>query len=123
MNNAFNSKIPVEEEIMPSSGFVASVMDAVRQEAAAPQPIAFPWRRALPGLTAVGAASVMFFVAVVRMLKMPMKPSRINVAAVESWLHLLPQTNAGWVGFALLLTLLALLFSLRLARSQSGAGF
>lgn len=38
------------EEIVPSSGFVASVMEAVQQEAAAPAPIPFPWKWALPGL-------------------------------------------------------------------------
>ena len=38
------------EEIIPSSGFVASVMEAVREEAAAPAPIPFPWKWALPGL-------------------------------------------------------------------------
>jgi hypothetical protein len=39
-----------EDEILPSSGFVVSVMEAVRREAAAPPPIPFPWQRALPGL-------------------------------------------------------------------------
>lgn len=38
-----------EEEIVPSSGFAASVMEAVRQEASAPAPIPFPWKWALPG--------------------------------------------------------------------------
>ena len=36
------------DEIVPSSGFAASVMDAVRREASAPPPIPFPWKRALP---------------------------------------------------------------------------
>jgi hypothetical protein len=39
-------------EILPSSGFVASVMNAVREEACAPPPIPFPWKRLLPGLAA-----------------------------------------------------------------------
>jgi hypothetical protein len=38
------------EEIVPSSGFLASVMEAVQQEATAPAPIPFPWKWALPGL-------------------------------------------------------------------------
>ena len=38
------------EEIVPSSGFVASVMEAVRADADAPAPIPFPWKWALPGL-------------------------------------------------------------------------
>jgi hypothetical protein len=45
------------DEIVPSSGFVASVMEAVQQEAAAPAPIPFPWKWALPGLiVSVGMA-------------------------------------------------------------------
>ena len=37
-----------EDAILPSSGFAASVMDAVRREALAPPPLPFPWKRALP---------------------------------------------------------------------------
>lgn len=45
------------DEIVPSSGFVASVMEAVQQEATAPAPIPFPWKWALPGLiVSVGMA-------------------------------------------------------------------
>lgn len=45
-----------EDEILPSSGFAVSVMDAVRREAAAPPPIPFPWKRALPGMVVGGLA-------------------------------------------------------------------
>ena len=38
-----------EEELVPSSGFLAEVMERVREEAAAPPPIPFPWKRAIPG--------------------------------------------------------------------------
>jgi hypothetical protein len=41
-----------EAEIVPSSGFTASVMNAVRGQAQAPPPILFPWKRALPGMAA-----------------------------------------------------------------------
>ncbi len=51
-----------EDEILPSSGFTVSVMDAVRREAAAPPPIPFPWKRALPGLVAAGFAQAGFTV-------------------------------------------------------------
>jgi hypothetical protein len=51
-----------EPEIIPSSGFAVSVMDAVRREAAAPPPIPFPWQRALPGLCAAGFVIVWAFV-------------------------------------------------------------
>ena len=41
-----------QERILPSSGFVDAVMRAVQHEAAAPAPIPFPWKRALPGIVA-----------------------------------------------------------------------
>ncbi len=39
-----------EEGLLPSSGFVAAVMERVRKEATAPAPIPFPWKRMAPGL-------------------------------------------------------------------------
>jgi hypothetical protein len=54
-----------EDEILPSSGFSASVMDAVRREAAAaaaPPPIPFPWKRALPGLVVAGLTLILVLV-------------------------------------------------------------
>src|ERR1035438_7135157 len=50
--------LATEEELMPSSGFQASVMDRVRQEAALPAPTPFPWMKAiLVILVASGAVS------------------------------------------------------------------
>ena len=46
------------EEIVPSSGFVASVMEAVQQEAAAPAPIPFPWKWAVPGFVVSVAMAI-----------------------------------------------------------------
>jgi hypothetical protein len=51
-----------EDEILPSSGFAVSVMDAVRREASAPPPIPFPWKRAMPGLVAAGVVLVLVLV-------------------------------------------------------------
>ena len=47
-----------EEALAPSSGFAASVMNAIREETLAPAPIPFPWKFALPGIAAVLAALV-----------------------------------------------------------------
>lgn len=44
------------DSLLPSSGFAASVMDAIQQQATAPAPIPFPWKRALPGIIAMLAA-------------------------------------------------------------------
>ena len=54
-----------EDAILPSSGFAISVMDAVRREAAAPPPIPFPWKRALPGLVVGGFALALVFLTLV----------------------------------------------------------
>jgi hypothetical protein len=47
-------RILLEQEVLlPTSGFAASVTDAIQQEAAAPAPIPFPWKWALPGIAAI----------------------------------------------------------------------
>jgi hypothetical protein len=57
--------------IEPSSGFAASVMEAVGEQASAPSPIPFPWRRALPGLA--GAAVAVAW-GVVEFLRLSLAP-------------------------------------------------
>ena len=47
-----------DDEIVPSSGFTARVMDAVHLEATTPPAIPFPWTRALPGIVAAAVALV-----------------------------------------------------------------
>ena len=47
-----------EKDILPSAGFAASVMEAVRREVATPPPLSFPWKRALPGAVATSLAIV-----------------------------------------------------------------
>jgi MFS superfamily sulfate permease-like transporter len=58
MNDDLDRMLMEREEIVPSSGFVASVMEAVRQEVAAPAPIPFPWKWALPGFIVSVALAV-----------------------------------------------------------------
>lgn len=57
-----------DDRLIPSSGFTAAVMNAVLREGAAPAPLPFPWKRALPGILggamtligAICAGAVMF---------------------------------------------------------------
>lgn len=49
----FDRVLSAEEEIVPSSGFTRAVMGAVLHEASRPMPIAFPWKRAVPGLVLI----------------------------------------------------------------------
>ncbi len=72
------------DDIVPSSGFVASVMDAVRQDASAPAPIPFPWRRALPGIIAAGVAAIVAIVFFVSQLTRPTQLSTIAIQPVSS---------------------------------------
>lgn len=67
-----------EEEIIPSSGFVAAVMEAVESEALAPRPVPFPWKRALPGLVSVGVAFVWLVVEFARVQLGPTLPMELG---------------------------------------------
>lgn len=93
-----------EEELIPSSGFAASIMDRIREEVVAPPPLSFPWKRAVPGI--VLAAGVFGWGAV--------ELSRHAIAAVHtaptlpthlSATVLAPVESIGWVGLALSLSL------------------
>jgi hypothetical protein len=106
-----------EQEIIPSSGFVNSVMDSVRREALTSAPIPFPWTRALPGLASVvvslglllivgGAAVTRGVAAQSQPLALPFAYHRILEA---------PRTiEAGWIVLALLLSLASAKLSIRL---------
>jgi hypothetical protein len=48
--NEIDRILSQEEIVRPSNDFTARVMRRVRAEAAAPEPIEFPWRRFLPGM-------------------------------------------------------------------------
>ena len=54
-----------EEPLTPSSGFAAAVMESVREVAAEPPPLAFPWARFAAGAIAcaIGAAASVVVIA------------------------------------------------------------
>jgi len=88
-----------EKDIMPSTRFTKSVMDAVRAEASAPPPLTFSWLRVLPLL-----ATAVFTVAWI--ILQPARPVN-GVSWMERLSALLAQVEAwgiGWVLLALLLT-------------------
>jgi hypothetical protein len=110
-----------EDEILPSSGFAVSVMNAVRQEAAAPPPIPFPWKRALPGLVAAGLALLliptMIVVAMVRRVGIP-ATAHGSVSIPSMFPSLLQPNLEGaliWVALASLVAFLSTKLSMRLA--------
>ncbi|MGA9668957.1 MAG: hypothetical protein WBQ94_07100 [Terracidiphilus sp.] len=106
--------LATEDALIPSSGFLASVMERVREEAAVPPPIPFPWKRTIPGVVFIlGALAWIIFELIRRGLPtvsgLPLIAPHIT-AAVER-----PLEQAGWVALALGVSLLSWLLSRRLA--------
>jgi hypothetical protein len=106
--------LATEDELIPSSGFLSAVMERVREEAAAPAPIPFPWKRAIPGILFAiavlgwGAFELMrAALPAVRTISLP--SPHLSVALAR------PLEDAGWVALALGVSLLSSLLSRRLA--------
>lgn len=108
-----------DEEILPSSGFTASVMEAVRSEAAVPPPIPFPWKRALPGMTVAGfvLASILiaWIAAISRLIGASASPqpstSSPSIAPLLS--HGNIESLVAWIVFGLLIAFLSTKLSMR----------
>src|SRR5271167_248816 len=113
-----------EEEILPSSGFAVSVMDAVRREAAAPAPIPFPWKRALPGLVVGGFALASVLIAIVAAIPHAGKAATPQFsmslpAVVPPLFHGGIESAAIWTVLALLAAFVSVKLSMRLASSAA----
>jgi hypothetical protein len=107
-----------EEELIPSSGFLASVMERVHDEARMPTPLPFPWKRAIPGIV---LASGVFGWGAVEFARQAIQASRTTSltqlqipASVER-----PLEQAGWVALALVISFASWVFSRRLAGQSS----
>jgi hypothetical protein len=110
-----------QDAILPSSGFADSVMAAITREAAIPAPIAFPWKRALPGLAAVAAVGVILLVAFVVLLRSvpsatAVSPSVELQAIPAPILH--HASDALWLSFCLAVSAASLLFCRRLISAR-----
>jgi hypothetical protein len=116
--------LATEEELMPSSGFVVSVMDRVRQEAALPAPMPFPWMKAILILLLASGAVSWGAVELVHQGLPGIGLTGLNQIG-QSWLTIFQQhlsadlvrslELAGWVALALGTSLVSWLFSRRLA--------
>ena len=95
-----------EDLIEPSAGFTATVMEAVRREAETPVPIAFPWRRVVPGIV-VSAVAICALAVLAFTVPAPAAPG----SALEVPAHLLLAGTA--LVSACLVAYLAVRFSLR----------
>ena len=106
--------LAAEEPLIPSSGLLASVMESIREEATAPPPIPFPWKRAVPGiLLAAGVFGWGTFELVRYGLpavgSISLAPPHLSAAVAR------PLEQVGWVALALGASLLSWLLSRRLA--------
>jgi hypothetical protein len=106
--------LATEEELIPSSGFLSSVMESVQEQAAAPPPIAFPWKRAIPGILLTSGVFGWGAVELVRLAppllrSLAFSSTHLSAAAVVSL------ENAAWVALALGTSLASWLFARRLA--------
>jgi hypothetical protein len=100
-----------EADIVPSSGFVAAVMDAVATEATSP-PLKFPWKRALPLASAFPALLVWSaFVLTTPGLTAP-------GPGLYAWFESIVPMATGWVAGGLLMTVALTAWSLRLVRPR-----
>ena len=103
-----------EEKLIPSSGFLESVMERVEEEAVAPRPIPFPWKRAIPGILLAGGVFGWGTVEFVREGLVAMRAVEFTPPVLSSGV-ILPLEQAGWVALALVASLLSWMLSKRLA--------
>jgi hypothetical protein len=116
--SALDRILSTEEELIPSSGFLASVMERVEDETRAPAPIRFPWKRAIPGFVLAtgvfgwgGVVLVREAVSAVR--TQTVMPVHLPAGLEQSFAAL------GWVGLALAISLVSWVLSRRIA-GESG---
>lgn len=107
--------LATEERLVPSSGFMASVMDRVRDEAAAPAPLSFPWKRIAPGLVLMAGIFGWGAWQAVRYAGPAMR--ELAESSPEIPAALPPHfEQAGWVALALAVSWASWAFSMRLVR-------
>lgn len=111
--------LSAEVRIVPSSGFVESVMEAIQAEAERPQPIPFPWKRAIPGMLALAAVMILLveeFKAHIQIYMPPDAAAAASRLAWECFAAMKPAWDAGanWELLALSLSLGSLAFTRRL---------
>jgi len=110
-----------EQDIVPSSGFVPSVMEVVRREAETPPAIPFPWKRALPGLAAWALVLVSLVIAVLSWRGTEAGDSSVSAVSSELMAIVEAASAAGavWIALALVLSFASVRLSMHLAGVRS----
>lgn len=107
-----------EEKLIPSSGFAAAVMQRLQDEATAPPPIPFPWKRAIPAmivaLLVLATAAYQFVRAARTATFVPSQPH--FGASSQLWLN---TQQAEWLVAAAALAIASWWLARRLTASSS----
>lgn len=125
IDRILSAQFSARDEILPSSGFTASVMDAVRREASAPPPIPFPWKRALPGIVVATFVLVLVIVVGIATLvqaargKLALGPSTFSWSLpIPAWQGTV-NSIVGWTALALVVAFVSVKLSMRLAAGKA----
>jgi hypothetical protein len=113
--------LDAERELAPSSGFVSAVMERVREEAAAPKPIPFPWKRVMPGAVVALGGVAWIGVELVRQGMRAGVPDLHVLSVLPSHVSLHMSgtiEDAAWVAAALGVSLLSWLLARRMIGSR-----
>jgi hypothetical protein len=110
-----------EENLVPSSGFVTSVMDAVQREASTPLPIPFPWKWALPGMAAGVFALVSFLIIMLAQSGRGSVTTPVPVASLVliTIVEAAKTVDAGWIALGLLMSYASVTLSMRLIEGRT----
>lgn len=108
------------DELTPSSGFVLSVMESIQAETREVSPIAFPWRRVVPGMVAVLCGLVALIVFALRSLGSGAASRTLMNPSAHFALTLKPpftpnEMIVGWVAIGACVSIAAIAASFRLA--------
>jgi hypothetical protein len=104
------------EQLTPSSGFTQSVMDAIRDEATAPPPIPFPWKRLLPAAIALLCAIIGLIVFAGR--HAPALPPALSPGSIDFAINTPAAMNLLWIALAIGLSLITATVSYKLAAGR-----
>jgi hypothetical protein len=106
------------DELTPSSGFAASVMESIHAQVAEPLPIAFPWGRVLPGAIAIVCGLLALVVFAIRAAKTGFAVAPSTGSGVSSHVASFAsgQATLVWLLLAACLSIAAIVVSLRLTR-------
>ena len=105
-----------EETITPSPDFLASVMRAVRRQAAALPPLKFPWLRLLPAILAMFVAILRVFWDLIGFLYEPDVLAEFK-EQLNQFADLAAQFGVQWIVLAVAITVVSLMLSVSLVGS------